>query len=143
MMLTMAGNFHEKYAPNEVKLPSERSTGLVFAVVAAAVAVLWRDSFIVLGTAIAVSMILVAISVFVPFLLKPLNILWFRFGLLMHRIVNPIIMLAVFALVFVPAGFIMRRFRDPLRSRRISGTSSYWVDRRLNEEGSGSMANQF
>jgi hypothetical protein len=40
----MNANFHESYAGGEIKPPSERSTGLLFAVVAVIIAVLWRDS---------------------------------------------------------------------------------------------------
>jgi len=85
--------------------------------------------------------ILAAVSVLAPTLLKPINIVWFQFGLLLHRVVNPIIMFAVFAAVFVPAGAIMRLFRDPLRSRRTAGASTYWIER--GEGGVGSMTNQF
>ena len=73
---------------------------------------------------------LVTISLIAPVLLKPLNILWFQFGLLLHRVVNPIVMFAMFAAVFVPAGAIMRLWRDPLRSRRTTGASTYWIERR-------------
>ena len=40
----MAKNFHENYAAGEIELPSERSTGLVFGAVAAIVALIWRNS---------------------------------------------------------------------------------------------------
>ena len=123
-------NFHESYAGDEIKPPSERSTGLVFAAVALVVAVLWRHSPTVPWVALGLAVGLVTISLIAPVLLKPLNILWFQFGLLLHRIVNPIVMFAVFALVFVPAGIIMRLWRDPLRSRRTTAASSYWIDRR-------------
>jgi hypothetical protein len=52
---------------------------------------------------------LAAVSLVAPVLLKPLNIFWFNIGLFLHRVVNPIIMFAVFAAVFVPAGAIMAR----------------------------------
>ena len=139
----MAENFHESFAGGEVKPPSERATGLVFAAVALIVAVLWRNSPTVLWSALGIAVILAALSLLAPTLLKPLNILWFRFGLLLHRIVNPIVMFAVFALVFVPAGAIMRLWHDPLRSRRASKKASYWIDRRQSGDTEGSMTNQF
>ena len=139
----MSKNFHESYAGGEIKPPSERSTGLVFAAMAVIVAVLWRNSPTVPWLALAVAMGLTAVSLFAPVLLKPLNILWFQFGLLLHRIVNPIVMFAMFALVFVPAGMIMRIWRDPLRSRRTTAASSYWIDRRESKDTAGSMTNQF
>ena len=88
-------NFHESYVEGEIKPPSERSTGLAFAAVAVIVAVLSRNSPTVPWIALAFAMGLAAASLFAPALLKPLNILWFQFGLLMHRIVNPVVMFAI------------------------------------------------
>ena len=90
-------NFHESYAGGEIKPPSERSTGLLFAAVAVIVAVLWRNSPVVPWVALAIAVGMAAVSLFAPVLLKPLNILWFQFGLLLHRVVNPIVMFAMFA----------------------------------------------
>ena len=138
------GNFHESYAGSEIKPPSERSTGLLFAAVAAIVAVSWRNSPNVPWVALGIAAMLAAISLIAPVLLRPLNILWFRFGLLLHRVVNPIVMFAVFAAVFVPAGAMMRLWRDPLRlRRRTTGASTYWIERRENGNAAGSMTNQF
>ena len=139
----MPTNFHESYAGSEIKPPSERSTGLVFAAMAAIVAVLWRHNPTVPWLAMAAAMGLTAVSLFAPVLLKPLNILWFQLGLLLHRVVNPVVMFAMFALVFVPAGMIMRIWRDPLRSRRTTAASSYWIDCSKSKDTAGSMTNQF
>ena len=137
------GNFHESYAGSEIKPPSERSTGLLFAAVAAILAVSWRNSPNAPWVALGIAAMLAAISLIAPVLLRPLNILWFRFGLLLHRIVNPVVMFAVYAAVFVPAGAIMRFWRDPLRSRHQTGASTYWIERGGGGDTEGSMTNQF
>jgi hypothetical protein len=137
----LMGNFHESYATSEIKPPSERSTGLVFTAVAVIVAILWRNSASILWLALGMAATFAAFSLIAPALLKPVNILWFKFGLLIHRVVNPIAIFAVYAAVFVPTGAIMRLWRDPLQSRRKMGASSYWIERRKEIE--GSMANQF
>jgi hypothetical protein len=140
----MSKNFHQSYkASNDIDPPSERSTGLVFAAVATIIAIFWRNSPSVMWAALGVAAALAVTSLLAPAILKPLNILWFRLGLLLHRIVNPIAMFAVFALVFVPAGLIMRLFSDPLRSKRVQGVSSYWIERREVEDAKASMSNQF
>ncbi len=139
----MSKNFHESLAGGEVKPPSDRATGLVFAAVALIVAVLWRNSPTVPWVALSVAAMLAIVSLLAPGLLKPLNMLWFRFGLLLHRVVNPIVMFAVFALVFVPAGAIMRLRYDPLRARRARDASSYWIDRGGRGDTTESMTNQF
>jgi hypothetical protein len=49
-----------------------------------------------------------------PSLLRPLNRIWFKFGLVLHHIVNPIMMGAIFFLAVTPMAFVMRRLgKDP------------------------------
>ena len=139
----MAINFHERYVAGEVKPPSERSTGLVFAAVALIIAFLWRSDVALLRWALGIAGALSLVSLIAPVILRPLNILWFKLGLLLHRIANPVVMLAVFAVVFVPAGLIMRLWHDPLRLRRMPDAPSYWIDRQQLELPAGSMRNQF
>ncbi len=136
----MSKGFHESYQQGEVKPPSDRSTGLVFAAVAVIVAGLWRNAPTVPWVALGTAAVLLIVSLAVPIALRPLNWVWFRIGLLLHRVMNPLIMLAMFVLVFVPGGLLMRIWHDPMRSRRAASGSSYWIDRQKND---GSMANQF
>jgi hypothetical protein len=138
----MRKNFHESFGHAEVKPPSERSTGLVFAGVALLVAVWWRNTPSVPWIAVGVAAALAAVSLAAPKLLKPLNWLWFQLGLLLHRVVNPLVMLAMFVVVFVPAGLIMRLRHDPLRSRQARRPgSTYWIDRTASTQ--SAMTNQF
>lgn len=138
----MSGSPHDTFARENVTLPPERSTGLVFTAAALVVAWFWRDSIAVLWTALAAALILAVISFLKPALLRPLNIVWFRFGLLLHRVVNPVVMFVIFTVVFIPAGFLMRIWHDPLRRRRNPQSKSYWIER-AEEKRAGSMANQF
>jgi hypothetical protein len=139
----MTRNFHEGYDSGEVRPPSDRSTGLAFAAVAAIVALLWNRNSLVLWPAMSLAVVLAVISVVVPTVLRPLNVAWFQLGMLMHRIVNPVLLFIIFALVFVPGGIIMRIWRDPLRSQRLSMASSYWIQRKKDGDHAGSMSNQF
>ena len=117
--------------------------GLVFAAVAAAVALLWRNNPTVPWLALSIAAVLTAISLTAPSVLKPLNIVWFKFGLLLHRLVSPVVLFAIFALAFVPAGIIMRIWRDPLRSRGITSAGSYWIECSKDRGMRGSMVDQF
>ena len=84
--------------------------------------------------------VLLVLSLMVPKTLRPLNLIWFRVGLALHRVVNPLVMLLMFVVVFLPAGLIFRIWNDPLKSRRVSPDSTYWIDR---SNSAGSMSNQF
>ena len=137
----MASNFHEHYVQEAPPLPSDRSTGLVFAGVAALVAYLWRADPTVLSVSLAVAAAFVVVSLVVPILLRPLNIVWMRLAMVLNRIVSPVVMLMLFAVAIVPAGLLMQLRYDPLRRRRPSG-DSYWIARTKDGPPS-SMTNQF
>lgn len=135
--------FHEPLVTGEIKPPSERSTGLVFAAVGVVVAVLFRHTQAVWITAVALAAFFLVASLAAPRILRPLNWAWFRLSLLLNRIVNPVVMLLMFAVVFVPMGLIMRLWRDPLVHRRKPGFASYWIARTPSTEAGHSMRNQF
>src|SRR5262249_53403401 len=76
--------------------------------------------------------------------LKPFNHLWLKFGLLLHKVVNPIVMALVFFGTVLPMNLIMRALgKDPLRLTRQSNTNSYWIERRPPGPAPESMKDQF
>lgn len=137
------GNFHERLDRPELPLPPDRSTGLVFAAVALIVAFFWRSNVSVVTVALALAAALTVISLVRPSILRPLNVVWMRFALLLSKIVNPVVMLVLFAVAIIPTGLIMQLFRDPLRRRR-GEAASYWlpVDQAERSD-SSSMKRQF
>ncbi len=57
-----------------------------------------------------------------PGLLAPLNKIWTALGLLLTKVMNPIVMGVVFFIVVTPIGLLMRLSgKDPLRLRRNFG----------------------
>ncbi len=137
----MSSNFHERLEQDAVPLPSDRSTGLVFTVVALVVAYLWRSNETVLYAAGIAAGVLAAVSLLVPRLLHPLNVGWMKFALIINKVMSPIIMLVLFAVAIVPAGLLMQLRADPLRRRRQPDANSYWIERE--RDMSANMANQF
>lgn len=127
----MSRNFHESFSDQTpVEMPKPRATGIVFAVVALIVAVLFRDTLSVLLIALGLSAAFALTAWLVPARLDWLNRAWFRFGLMLHKIMSPLIMFVLFAVVVTPYGLAMQLFRDPLRKRAGRRVESYWVDRR-------------
>jgi hypothetical protein len=137
----MSKNFHEHFDRQELPLPSDRSTGLVFACVALVMAYVWRAHEIMLYTAVGFAAVFATISFAVPFLLRPLNTAWSRFALLINKLINPIVMLLLFVIAIVPAGLIMQLLHDPLRRQRRPDIRSYWIERKQDEH--ARMTNQF
>jgi predicted membrane metal-binding protein len=75
--------------------------------------------------------VLAAWGLAAPATLDPLYRGWMRFGLLMNRIVSPLVLGVVFFLIITPAGVVMRVFgRDPLARRLDPSAGTYRVQSR-------------
>jgi hypothetical protein len=61
--------------------------------------------------------------------LAPANRLWFRVGLLLHRVVNPVIMAGLFYVVLTPFAVVRRVLRPgSRRAWRVDRRAmTYWV----------------
>jgi hypothetical protein len=123
---------HESYTRDEaVHGSSNRSFGLVFAGVFALIGLLP----LIVGGAARVWAIVLAVAFLVAAfafqgVLAPLNRLWMRFGLLLHRIVSPIVLGIMFFGVITPMGVLMRALgKDLLRLRLDKAAGSYWIER--------------
>lgn len=127
------GTTHETFHRDEQVIgPSARTFGLLAASVCAAVALLpmWSGRAPRLWAA-ALALGFLGAALLVPRLLAPLNALWLRVGLVLHRVVNPVIMAALFYGVVTPFGIVTRVFRrEAVRRLRPDPTAtSYWIDR--------------
>jgi hypothetical protein len=123
---------HENYNRREdVQGSSNRSFGLVFAAVLLVVGVFpWLFGGILRLWALFASAAFLAVALVSPSVLAPLNRLWTRFGLLLHKIVSPIVLSIMFYLVITPIGLLMRLFgKDPLRLKYDPSAESYWIPR--------------
>lgn len=137
---------HESFdRASDVKTGSERAFGLVFAAVFLLVA-LWP---LLAGDAprywaIVVALVFAAAAGLAPRILEPLNRLWFRFGMLLHRIVSPLIMALLFFLTVTPIALVMRFMgKDPLRLKFDRAARTYWIERAPPGPPPESMRHQF
>lgn len=79
-----------------------------------------------------------------PRMLRPLNVAWFKFGLLLSRIMTPVVMGLIFFLVVTPTALVMRARRaDLLKLRFDAKAKSYWIARDPAGSDPASMRNQF
>ena len=123
---------HEAFKREEkVEGSSNRSFGVVFAVVFALIAFLplFHGGAVRLWS-LGVAAVFAVLAFAAPNILAPLNRLWTRLGLLLHTVVNPIVLGIMFYLVITPMGLVMRFLgKDPLRLKRDPEASSYWIER--------------
>ena len=124
---------HEDLAREEkVEGSSNRSFGLVFAGFFAIVAAIsaWRHGWMwPYATGLAAAFLVVSFAA--ADILAPLNRAWTKLGLLLGKIVAPIVLGLLFFLSVVPIGLIMRaRGKDLLRMKFDRDARSYWIERR-------------
>ncbi|WP_424939208.1 SxtJ family membrane protein [Aliiroseovarius sp. S253] len=132
----------EHISKTDVTMGSDKSFGLVFGSVAGLITLylLIRGGALWPVTAI-LTVGFIALAVIRPALLNPLNKLWFKFGLLLHSIISPVVMFMVFAIAFVPIALIFRlKGTDPLARKFDRSVRSYWKPRTTKPE---SMSRQY
>jgi hypothetical protein len=94
--------------------------------------------------ALIASLPFLMLALVAPKLLAPLNKLWMKLGLLLGKIVNPIVMGLLFFLTITPIGLLMRWMgKDQLRRGFDKRSASYWIERRPPGPPPESMKNQF
>ncbi|MBR9972771.1 SxtJ family membrane protein [Magnetospirillum sulfuroxidans] len=127
------------------QMGSERSFGFIFTAVFAIIG-LWplKSGGDIRLWALAVAVLFLIVALARPALLKPLNLIWFKFGLLLHSIMTPLIMGLLFFLTVTPVGLLMRATgKDPMRLKRDASAASYWIPRDPPGPKPDSMKTQF
>lgn len=135
----------EKAKAEEIPLPSERSFGVVMGVFFAILGlypILKGEPYRVWS--LGVSVVFFLFGLFYPLALRPLNLLWFKLGLLLNKIVSPILMGIVFYLIVTPMGLFMKLLgKDLLGLKLDKEIASYWKERVPPGPAKDSFENQF
>ena len=124
-----------------MKLPSNRNFGIVFFIVFLIIA-LWpllKQNEIRIWSLI-ISFIFFVLGLINSRLLTPLNKLWFKFGILLGRIISPLVMGVIFFLVVTPIGILMKILKKDLLNLNYNNNKSYWIEK---NEPKSKMKNQF
>ena len=126
----------------KIKISSNKSFAIVFAVV-----------FIIIGIypllnnedlrywSIIVSLILIILGYKNSLLLTPLNFIWFKFGLLLGRVIAPIVMGLIYFVVVYPTNLLLKVFKkNQMGIKYNKSINTYWVNTNNN---SNNMKDQF
>ena len=137
---------HEKLTlKNYTKSGSNKSFGLVFAAVFALIG-LWPilNGQPILLWALGVSVLLVIISFLASKILSPFNRVWFLFGLLLHKVISPVILGLICHTTITPIGLIMKLIgKRPIPLDFDQEAKSYWIERKPPGPEPKSMTRQF
>lgn len=139
--------FHESFGQHdEVEGSSDRGFGVVFAGFFTIVGLLplLSDPRRVRVWSLGVAAAFALVAWLSPKVLAPANKLWMRFGLLLQKVVSPIVLGILFFGVITPFGLVMRLFgKDPLRLAWTKSAPTYWITREPPGPPPETMKNQF
>ena len=142
----MTQSTHEVFSRDEkIVAGSDRSFGIVMTAAFAVVSLLngWHSGRLWPWTG-GMAALFLAAALLPARDLNPLNRLWLRFGLLLHKVVNPIVMALVFFGTVLPTGLVMRALgKDLLRLKREPDADSYWIERHPPGPAPETMKDQF
>ncbi len=128
-----------------VKLPGDRSFGFTFTVVFALLGgwLWWKQSrwgIPFLGASAGFALL----AALLPRVLHPLNVAWMYFGALLNMIVSPIIMGAIYFVVFTPVSLFFKITRRDALNRKFDGAMpSYWLERKPPGPDGATLPRQF
>jgi hypothetical protein len=88
---------------------------------------------------IVLSLLFLIITIIRPNLFTFLNRLWIQFGILLGKIISPLVMGLVFFFVVTPIGILIRMLKKDVMGLK-RGAPSYWINR---EDKAQSMKKQF
>jgi hypothetical protein len=139
-------DIHENLTRDDPVAPgSERSFGRVIAVVLACLGLLnWLHGGVAWRWLWTAGALFALVGLLWPAALVPLNRAWYRLGLLMHVIVEPLVLSLVFYGAVLPIGLLMRaKHRDLLHLEIQRDRTSYWTKREPPGPQPHTMKNQF
>jgi len=78
---------------------------------------------------LVISLIFLVLGLINSKLLTPLNKIWFKFGILLGKIISPIVMGMIFFLLVTPIGIIMRLLKKDVLNLKLNNNKSYWIEK--------------
>ena len=124
-----------------IKRSSNKSFGIVFCIVFLLIGIwpiLYNESY--RFWALVISLVFLILGLTNSKLLTPFNILWFKLGILLGKIVSPVVMGIIFFFVVTPTAILMRLFKKDLLNLKYNDSKSYWIKK---DEIKSKMKNQF
>ena len=112
----------------KIKVSSNKSFGIVFSIFFLLVSIyLLLNNDSIYYWSLLVSFIFLVLGLMNSKILSPLNLLWFKFGILLGKIVSPIVMGVIFFLVVTPISIILKIFGKDILNLKFNNNKTYWI----------------
>jgi hypothetical protein len=130
----MKPSFHEDFSrPDDIKGGSDRGFGLTVGGILLLIALV-RVYFHGLGWVQyglgGIGLTLILLGLVAPRSLSGANRAWMKLGVIMFKVINPVVLALIYGITMLPIGLMMRATgRDPLRLKLDPEADSYWIPR--------------
>ena len=115
---------------DDIKISSNRSFGIVFFIVFLLIATYpLLNGNDVRVWSLLISFGFIILGLMNSKILSPLNKLWFKFGLILGKIISPLIMGIIFFVVVTPIGVVMRVLKKDLLNLKYNQKETYWIEK--------------
>ena len=113
---------------NNIKIGSNKSFGIVFFIFFLIISLYpLIDGGALRIWYLTISLVFLILGLLNSKILTPLNKLWFKFGILLGKVVSPVVMGIVFFAVVTPISLIMKILKKDLLNIKKNKDQSYWI----------------
>ena len=114
----------------DVKISSNRSFGIVFFIVFILIAIYPLTYYGEIRIwSLIISLTFLVLALLNSKILTPFNKLWFKFGIILGKIISPVIMGLIYFFIVTPIGLTMRLLRKDILNLKYNKNKSYWSEK--------------
>ena len=114
----------------DVKINSNRSFGIVFFIVFILIAIYPLTYYGEIRIwSLIISLTFLVLALLNSKILTPFNKLWFKFGIILGKIISPVIMGLIYFFIVTPIGLTMRLLRKDILNLKYNKNKSYWSEK--------------
>lgn len=120
----------ELKSKEKIEMSSTKSFGLVFSIFFLILSLINILEYEINFLFLSISILLFLITMLIPGLFFYPNIIWFKFGILLSKIISPVIMFLIYIITFLPIGLLLKMAnKDLLKTKINKNNKSYWIKR--------------
>ena len=115
---------------NDVKIGSNKSFGIVFFIVFLIISfypLINQENIRVWS--LIISLIFLILGLLNSKILNPFNKLWFKFGIILGRIISPLVMGIIFFFVVTPIALLMKLLNKDILNLKFNKKDTYWIEK--------------
>ena len=114
----------------KIKVSSNKSFGIVFSIFFLFISIfLFLNEYPTYYWSLFVSIIFLVLGLMNSKILSPLNLLWFKFGILLGKIVSPVVMGIIFFVVVTPISILLKIFGKDVLNLKFNNNKTYWIEK--------------